>query len=248
MQKNKRLRVFAGPNGSGKSTLFNEFSKIYNTGYFINADQLESQLSNKGLIDLSELGLKATQGDLDKFLGGASAQSLIKKASNDGHSIDISIKENFIVDREKDTHSYEGSLIAAFIRHLLMEANKSFSFETVMSHFGKLDEIREAKQNGYKIYLYFICIDSPLGNIERVGDRVAKGGHYVDVEKIVERYPKTLGNLFSAIQIADRAYLFDNSGSEQPILIAEVFEGAMQLNVDDPPNWFIQYVLPHFIP
>lgn len=41
MQKiKKRLRVFAGPNRSGKSTLFEEFSKNYNAGFFINADYL----------------------------------------------------------------------------------------------------------------------------------------------------------------------------------------------------------------
>ena len=63
MQKNKRLRIFAGPNGSGKSTLFKEFKTLYNPGNFINADELEKSLSNSGLIDLTEIGLKATQKD-----------------------------------------------------------------------------------------------------------------------------------------------------------------------------------------
>ena len=57
MPSNKKIRVFAGPNGSGKSTLFNEFSKNYNTGFFINADLLEKKLSETGLIDLQEIGL-----------------------------------------------------------------------------------------------------------------------------------------------------------------------------------------------
>ena len=38
MQNKKKVRIFAGPNGSVKSTLFVEFSKIYQTGYFVNAD------------------------------------------------------------------------------------------------------------------------------------------------------------------------------------------------------------------
>lgn len=42
---NKKIRVFAGPNGSGKSPLFSEFSKNYNTGFFINADELEKKLA-----------------------------------------------------------------------------------------------------------------------------------------------------------------------------------------------------------
>lgn len=49
MEEIKRLRVFAGPNGSGKSTLFDEFSKRYNSGYFINADVIEKKLQEKVL-------------------------------------------------------------------------------------------------------------------------------------------------------------------------------------------------------
>lgn len=47
-----------------------------------------------------------------------------------------------------------------------------FAFETVMSHKSKIKEIAAAKKKGYKIYLYFVCIDNPDINIERVKDRV----------------------------------------------------------------------------
>ena len=125
MPSNKKIRVFAGPNGSGKSTLFNEFAKSYNTGFFINADLLEKKLAETGLIDLQEIGLVASQKDLDNFKELESSQSLYKKALKEGHPIDILIKENFIVDSSKETHSYEGAFIASFIRHLLITQNKS---------------------------------------------------------------------------------------------------------------------------
>lgn len=245
MPKDKRLRVFAGPNGSGKSTLFHEFKKQYDPGYFINADELEKLLSQKGLIDLSEIGLKASQKDLTAFMKTKPAKSLLKKASEENKTVDISINENFIVDKSKKTHSYEASLAAAFIRQLLYKSNKSFSFETVMSHDSKLKEIREANDNGYKTYLYFVCTDNPEINISRVENRVDKGGHPVDLNKIISRYPNTLKNLFPAIQLTHRAYLFDNSGKKQK-LIAEVFEGALQLNLSTVPQWFIDYVLPYY--
>jgi predicted ABC-type ATPase len=246
MPKDKRLRLFAGPNGSGKSTLFNEFKKQYDPGYFINADELEKLLSQKGLIDLSEIGLKASQKALTAFMKTESAKSLIKKASQENKTIDISVNKNFIIDKSKKTHSYEASLAAAFIRHLLYKNNKSFSFETVMSHSSKLKEIEEANNNGYKTYLYFVCTDNPEINVSRVENRVDKGGHPVDLNKIISRYPGTLENLFPAIKLTHRAYLFDNSGKEQK-LIAEVFEGALQLKTATVPQWFMEYVIPHFI-
>ncbi len=245
MQKNKRLRVFAGPNGSGKSTLFDEFKKKYDPGYFINADELEKLLKTKGLIDLNDIGVKAEHKDLEQFSKTKTAKSLLAKSAAEGHVIDIIIRDNFIVDRAKDTHSYEASFTASFIRWLLYKKDKSFSFETVMKHPSKVKELKEAQQKGYKTYLYFVCIDDPELNVSRVDDRVKKGGHPVAPEKIRARYPETLKNLYPAILNSNRAFLFDNSGKKF-VLIAEIYEGALKLKVDNPPQWFMDYVLPHY--
>lgn len=243
--QNKRIRVFAGPNGSGKSTLFNEFSKNYNTGFFINADELEKKLAVSGLIDLNEIGVTATQQDLEDFKASEASKTLFQKANKSGHKIDVFIKENFIVDTLKETHSYEGAFIASFLRHLLITQNKSFSFETVMSHSSKIDEISHVVGLGYAAYLYFVCIDSPEVNISRVNNRVVKGGHKVPEDKIVDRYYRTLKNLHSVLPYCYRAYLFDNSGKEQN-LIAELYKGNMEIKTDELPNWFLKYVLPYY--
>lgn len=243
-----RLRIFAGPNGSGKSTLFESFSKKYNAGVFLNADLIENELSTKGFIDINEFNLNLTQRDLDDFLETERAVSLIKKSVDDNHKIDISLKENIIVDVEKETHSYEGALISSFLRHYLQEKNIDFCFETVMSHPSKIQEIKEAKQKGYKTYLYFICIDDPEVNVSRVENRVEKGGHNVDPEKISSRYYNTLKNLIQMIEIIDKCYLFDNS-SEEFKLIAKISQNQLSLEVEpsELPNWFVNYVLKYYI-
>jgi predicted ABC-type ATPase len=64
MSNQNRVRIFAGPNGSGKTSLYTEISKTYHSGSFINADEIEKILKSKGLIDLTELGLKVTTQDL----------------------------------------------------------------------------------------------------------------------------------------------------------------------------------------
>ena len=250
MQKiKKRLRVFAGPNGSGKSTLFEEFSKNYNAGYFINADYLEKILATKGLIDLESFGITASPDELENFYKKESSLSLIQKSEEKGFKINLEIKENFIVSHSKNTNSYEGSLISSFIRDKLIEINQSFCFETVMSHSSKLIDIQEAKNLGYTTYLYFVCIDDPEVNISRVENRVKNGGHDVDKQTIKNRYSRTLTNLFPAIEICDKAYLFDNSG-EKLIIIAEIYAAKsliLHVNEDDFPNWFKEYVLNHFL-
>ena len=86
--------------------------------------------------------------------------------------IELSIRNNIILDDKNDTHSYAGSIISAFLRHHLTEKKLSFCFETVMSHTSKIEEIKEVKERGYKTYLYFISTDNPKVNISRVENRV----------------------------------------------------------------------------
>lgn len=241
-----RLRVFAGPNGSGKSTLFEEFSKKYKSGIFLNADYIEKELTTKGYIDLSDYNLTLTFEDLNIFLESERAQSLIKKALSDNQVIAFEIKENLIFDRKKESHSYEGALISSFLRHHLLDQNVDFCFETVMSHPSKIDEMIEAKNKGFKTYLYFICIDDPEINISRVENRVQKGGHYVKPDKIRKRYYETLKNLIGMVEQSDKCYFFDNSNEFK--LISKISEGGLELlvNTEELPDWFNKYLLCHY--
>jgi len=241
-----RLRVFAGPNGSGKSTLFEEFSKKYKSGVFLNADYIEKELTTKGYIDLSDYNLTLTFEDLKIFLESQRAQSLIKKALSDNQVIDFEIKENLIFDRKKESHSYEGALISSFLRHHLLDQNVDFCFETVMSHPSKIDEVIEAKNKGFKTYLYFICIDDPEINISRVENRVQKGGHYVESDRIRKRYYETLKNLIGMVEQSDKCYFFDNSNEFK--LISKISEGGLELlvNTEELPDWFNKYLLCHY--
>ena len=61
-----------------------------------------------------------------------------------------------------------------------------------MSHPSKIQEIKNGNERGYKTYLYFVCTDDPIINIDRVEARVRKGGHSVDSIKIATRYKSTL--------------------------------------------------------
>lgn len=62
--------------------------------------------------------------------------------------------------------------------------------------------------------------------------------------KITARYHRTLNNLLPAIYIADKAYLFDNSG-ETMVMIAQVIKGQIEILVpnDKRPSWFIEHVV-----
>ena len=113
-----------------------------------------------------------------------------------------------------------------------------------MSHHSKLEEIQVACENGYSTYFYFVCLDDPTLNISRVNNRVAKGGHAVPIQKIVDRYRRVLDLLLPALSICNKCYLFDNS-SDQMRLIAKVKSGQLTILVEENelPNWFMESVI-----
>ena len=120
----------------------------------------------------------------------------------------------------------------------------SFSYETVMSHAGKIDFMKQAIESGYRVYLYFIATEDPQINITRVNFRVAQNGHKVSPDKITSRYFRSLENLKSAVRNTSRAYIFDNTKIAN-VLVAEVSDGS-DVKIIDPekaPEWFIKYLV-----
>ncbi|MEP6795465.1 MAG: zeta toxin family protein [Saprospiraceae bacterium] len=193
------MRIFAGPNGSGKSTIYEIVNSKFDVGIYINPDEVQKTLDETHEIDLSSFGVSSPYiFSFSKFI---TQSSLKKKSSRAGYSIDLISDKSKIISLSNQ-HAYEASLLCEFIRENLIRQGKSFTFETVMSHKSKIEIMEYARSNGYKNYLYFIATDSPEINIERVRERVQKGGHPVDTQKINDRYFKSLKLLKSAIALS----------------------------------------------
>lgn len=233
-----RLRIIAGPNGSGKSHLTRALRSDYNInwGCYINADDIERALREKGALSFREFGL---DGSETKFLPFYERHPLRAKAPA------APLVEAGVL-RLKNTlpkDTYFGTLCADYIRQRLMNEGKTFSFETVLSGSDKLRLLDQAVASGYRIYLYFICTEDAIINIGRIADRVEKQGHSVPDDLVVSRYSRTLENLTSVLQKVRRAYLFDNSGFA-PELVAEKSEaGHLSFDFEHTPGWFRKYVL-----
>jgi predicted ABC-type ATPase len=241
----KRLRVFAGPNGSGKSTLAGALGQSGNAhiklGIFVNADNIERVLKSSNQLDFNQFKINVTTAQVRAYiLSSGMSPGLLKEAD---------IERRFSVERNVlhfhgSLNSYIAADIAGFLRHRLAEEGISYSFESVFSHFSKLDVIRRAKELGYRVYLYFITTEHPDINVSKVKIRVELGGHPVPEDKIRERYYRSMDLLYEAIKLSDRAYLFDYSG-EYYEMVAEITDGKYVQVLDDDgrlPNWFVKYV------
>ncbi|MCW7468188.1 zeta toxin family protein [Leptospira kanakyensis] len=211
----------------------------------MNADEIEKKLKNDHFLVINPYKIEIATEEIQNFF------RLSKFSPKKSEILDLwkhfSVTDNKLcIDENLEINSYIAADLAEFLRQKLLEANISFSFETVMSDMRKLDFLKKAKDAGYVIYLYFFCTVDPEINKNRVEIRVKEKGHNVPPEKIEERYYRSLENLKEAIRISNRAYLFDTSSDDfESLLFAGVTNGVEveKFTQNKLPAWFIKSVV-----
>ena len=78
-------------------------------------------------------------------------------------------------------------------------------------------EARRLRRAGFTVHLVFVATSTSAINAGRVARRFLAGGHDVPLDKIHARYLRSLHLMPRAIEEADSADVFDNSG-RQPLL------------------------------
>ena len=76
----------------------------------------------------------------------------------------------------------------------LLERGETFSIETTMATKSYINLVRRAQSKGYSVKVLFFWLNSPELAIQRVAERVAKGGHNIPEPVICEE------SLFNQIQ------------------------------------------------
>jgi len=233
-----RVRMFAGPNGSGKSTLKSVLRPEL-LGTYLNPDEMEAEIRAWDFWDVAAYGVQTSESEILEFF---KRSPLLERAELLEQAALLRFFEGKLSFFEVPVNAYFASVAADFLRRKLLETERSFSFETVMSSPDKVEFLRKAQRRDFRTYLYFVATEDPSINVSRVKARVRQGGHDVPQDKIISRYFRSLELLSSALPLCDRAFLFDNSGREL-LWLAEITGGRnLKLKTDRLPTWFQKYV------
>ena len=101
----------------------------------------------------------------------------------------------------------------------LLQKEESFSIETTLSTRSYFKLVETAHHKGYDVTLLYFWLKSPEQAIERVAERVSKGGHDIPNDTIIRRYWAGLKNLFNIyMPIVDTWILVDNSKTPRSIV------------------------------
>ena len=95
----------------------------------------------------------------------------------------------------------------------LLEKEETFSIETTLATKLYINLVRRAQAKGYSVKVLFFWLNSPELALQRVAERVAKGGHNIPEPVIRRRYVAGIRNFFRLFMSeVDYWDIYDNSG------------------------------------
>lgn len=100
---------------------------------------------------------------------------------------------------------------------------EDFAFETTLSGRSYIPKIKNWREEGWNVVLFYLYIPSFNFSAQRVKERVAQGGHNIPLEDIIRRYPRSICNLFEYAEFCDRVLCLNN---EKP-RIEPIFEKSL---------------------
>jgi predicted ABC-type ATPase len=102
----------------------------------------------------------------------------------------------------------------------LIEDKSTFAFETTLSTKSYKETIKLCKDKGYEVVLLFFWLSSPELAIERIKDRVKRGGHNIPDTVVKRRYKRGLENFFKLFMPLCDYWEIINNSNEIPSSIA----------------------------
>ena len=104
-----------------------------------------------------------------------------------------------------------GRLMLQRIEELLAK-DETFAIETTLATKSYINLVRRAQAKGYIVRLLFFWLNSPELALQRVTERVLKGGHNIPEPIVRRRYVAGISNLFLLfMREVDSWEIYDNS-------------------------------------
>ncbi len=140
-----------------------------------------------------------------------------------------------MIARKNECSSMQAGKIAINRINQLLEKGASFTQETTLSGRRTENTIKRALDRGYEIRLYYIFLDTEFDSIERIKNRVNRGGHDIPKEDVHKRFISRYDDIIKILPYCTCAEIYDNSNGFN--LAAEYQNGELIFTSNYHPKW-----------
>ena len=127
-----------------------------------------------------------------------------------------------------------GKAAVSKIRECL-QRNVSFTQETTLSGFKTEQTAKQAREAGYYVQLYYIALDTAQESLDRIANRVKRGGHDIAGHDVLRQFDGRWDAVKKILPYCDEAEFYDNDNGF--VKVAEYRNGEL-LNIGNRcPLW-----------
>jgi len=129
--------------------------------------------------------------------------------------------------------------------HANIAGKTSFALETTLRSTITFEQARLASENGFRVFMRYVALETVEQHIERVKRRAARGGHSASETTLRRIHASSLRNLPLALDPAKSGIeivrVYDNSTAQgRPRLVLAVRRGKVLLLANPFPQWLQQ--------
>lgn len=147
-----------------------------------------------------------------------------------GHIIDADV----IAKQNNYDNIKAGKKAIAEINYCL-ENNLSFTQETTLAGHRVEKTIRQARRQGYYVTMFYVGLSSKEESLNRIANRVKKGGHDIPKNDVIRRFDNRINSLKKIVPLCDEVIFYDNENGF--VKVAEIINNKFSYTNGYRPQW-----------
>lgn len=144
------------------------------------------------------------------------------------------ILQNFKGDWRDSGDQFKSGKIAILEIRENIAKQHSFNWELTLLTTALLSYLKKAKEQGFVVNVNFIGVEDLQQSLDRIKNRVDKGGHDVEKELVEMRYKRQFENFSEVFEVVDGILFYDNA--ETMRLIGGYIDKTLFMT-DTRPKW-----------
>lgn len=113
----------------------------------------------------------------------------------------------------------------------------SFTQETTLSGFKTEATVKQVKELGYRVRLFYVALDTASESLERIQNRVKRGGHSIPTDDVLRRFSGRWEAVAKILPYCDEAEFYDNGNGF--VMVAEYRNGELRPIGQYRPQWLV---------
>lgn len=171
-------------------------------------------------------------------VNGSGKSSLTGVLRSQLHDLGIVVDPDKITATQYHGDEYQGGQSAVALLEKCLAEKINFTQESTLAGGYTRKVAKAAKQKDYFVRMFYVGLDTAEESINRIENRVRKGGHNIASADVTRRFTNRFSDLKKILPYCDEVIFYDNDNGF--VQVATYKNGELFGIGKDAPLWLVQ--------